>query len=348
LFDAVSPRARPPSRFFGASVVAHAAAIVLLITLRSSPAVRDLPAQAWRVTLIAPPPDALPKPRIARTSPPTPPAPPPPAPPSPSPRVVREFHPQIATARPPPARIELAPISMPDVLPEAPRVVLPAAELPHLSPIAPRPLKTDNFEAHAADTHVATAIPAPAIISKLAGFSGIEMAERAPTHAIAATGSFDTASAAADRTTSHPGSTRVSGFSDASSASAASSSGGTISGRAISSGGFGDSTVGSKTPGAAHKPDPVSALTAVEILFKPRPVYTEEARAHRIEGEVLLEMQFGAAGEVRILRVVRGLGHGLDESAITAARAIRFRPAQRNGAPVDSGAIVHIVFQLAY
>jgi hypothetical protein len=45
--------------------------------------------------------------------------------------------------------------------------------------------------------------------------------------------------------------------------------------------------------------------------------------------------------------VVRGLGHGLDENAVAAAQAIRFRPAARDGAAVDSTALVHIVFQLA-
>jgi hypothetical protein len=45
---------------------------------------------------------------------------------------------------------------------------------------------------------------------------------------------------------------------------------------------------------------------------------------------------------------VRGLGHGLDETAAAAARNIRFRPARRSGDPVDFTAIVHIVFQLAY
>lgn len=59
-------------------------------------------------------------------------------------------------------------------------------------------------------------------------------------------------------------------------------------------------------------------------------------------------MQFDAEGDARMVRVVRGLGHGLDETAIAAARGIRFRPAERNGAPIDSAAIVHIVFQLAY
>jgi TonB family protein len=47
-------------------------------------------------------------------------------------------------------------------------------------------------------------------------------------------------------------------------------------------------------------------------------------------------------------RVVRGLGHGLDEAAIAAANKMRFKPALRNGQAVDSTAVVHVVFQLAY
>jgi hypothetical protein len=45
---------------------------------------------------------------------------------------------------------------------------------------------------------------------------------------------------------------------------------------------------------------------------------------------------------------VRGLGHGLDETAIAAANKMRFKPAMRAGQPVDSTAVVHVVFQLAY
>jgi TonB family protein len=77
-------------------------------------------------------------------------------------------------------------------------------------------------------------------------------------------------------------------------------------------------------------------------------MYTEEARRLQIEGEVLLQVLFAANGEVRVLQVVRGLGHGLDESARQAAANIRFRPALRDGSPVDTTAIVHIVFELAY
>jgi TonB family protein len=92
----------------------------------------------------------------------------------------------------------------------------------------------------------------------------------------------------------------------------------------------------------------VSNTAPVEILFKPRPAYTDEARTKKIEGEVVLRVAFSASGDVRVLQVVRGLGYGLDQSGEEAAREIRFRPAQANGQPVDSIAFVHITFQLAY
>ena len=66
----------------------------------------------------------------------------------------------------------------------------------------------------------------------------------------------------------------------------------------------------------------------MEILSKPNPVYTEEARSLRLEGEVLLEVIFAANGQLHVNRVVRGMGHGLDEAAISAANKMRFKPAQ--------------------
>ena len=85
----------------------------------------------------------------------------------------------------------------------------------------------------------------------------------------------------------------------------------------------------------------------VEIVFKPTPEYTDDARSARIEGTVTLDLEFTAAGDIRVLRVVRGLGHGLDEAAERAALRIRFKPAQSDGRAVDSRATVHITFRLS-
>ena len=96
-----------------------------------------------------------------------------------------------------------------------------------------------------------------------------------------------------------------------------------------------------------HTLDTAAATNPVEILYKPRPVYTDEARKLNLEGEVLLEVMFGANGQLRVNRVVQGLGHGLDEAAVSAANKIKFKPAQRNGQAVDSTNIVRVTFQLA-
>jgi len=90
-----------------------------------------------------------------------------------------------------------------------------------------------------------------------------------------------------------------------------------------------------------------SAVKPVEILFKPNPVYTEEARRAHVEGEVLLSVVFKASGEIQVVRVLSGLSYGLDEAAVRAAQQIRFKPAERSGQAVDLPATLHITFQLA-
>ncbi len=91
----------------------------------------------------------------------------------------------------------------------------------------------------------------------------------------------------------------------------------------------------------------VPTIVPAEILSKPTPMYTDEARARRIQGEVLLEVVFEASGRIRVVRVVHGLGHGLDDAAVHAAEQIQFKPALKDGQPSDSRAVVHIIFQLA-
>jgi TonB family protein len=116
-------------------------------------------------------------------------------------------------------------------------------------------------------------------------------------------------------------------------------------GQGVQAAGFGAQQVASAPK---HTLDDTAALTTqVEILYKPKPVYTDEARRLNIEGEVLLEVVFGANGDLHVNRVVRGLGYGLDEAAVSAANRIKFKPAQRNGSPVDSLSIVHVMFQTA-
>jgi TonB family protein len=112
--------------------------------------------------------------------------------------------------------------------------------------------------------------------------------------------------------------------------------------------GFGDADVPAP-PTVQSRPAAQAAAKIVpaEILSKPTPIYTEEARAKRIEGEVLLEVVLEASGKLRVLRIVHGLGHGLDDAAVHAAEQIRFKPALQDGQPSDSTVVLHIIFQLA-
>lgn len=114
----------------------------------------------------------------------------------------------------------------------------------------------------------------------------------------------------------------------------------------IQQAGFGSSEVVASA--SRPKTEPVAPkMVPAEILVKPLPIYTDEAKKLRIEGEVLLEVVFESSGKIHVLRVVRGLGHGLDEAAMQAAEQIQFKPALRDGQPADSTAVLHIVFQLA-
>jgi TonB family protein len=115
----------------------------------------------------------------------------------------------------------------------------------------------------------------------------------------------------------------------------------------VTASGFGDQTVAAEAPkkkAASNEGTP----TAVEILEKPRPEYTAEGRAQKIEGDVVIDMVFLANGTVQVKRVITGLGYGLDESATRAAKQIKFKPAKRDGQPVDFPARVRIEFRLAY
>jgi TonB family protein len=122
---------------------------------------------------------------------------------------------------------------------------------------------------------------------------------------------------------------------------------GRSNGQGVATGGFGSETVVHGGPKLAQQASGPSMIP-VEITFKPNPLYTEEARSLKLEGEVLLEVSFSANGTLHVNKVVRGLGHGLDEAAVAAANHIRFKPAMSYGQPVDSTAIVHVTFQMAY
>jgi TonB family protein len=116
---------------------------------------------------------------------------------------------------------------------------------------------------------------------------------------------------------------------------------------AVQSGGFASADVPAPPTVRSHAAEAVARAVPAEILSKPTPIYTQEARGLRIQGEVLLEVILEASGSLHVVRVVRGLGHGLDDNAVKAAEQIHFKPAMRDGQPTDSTVVLHIIFQLA-
>ena len=101
---------------------------------------------------------------------------------------------------------------------------------------------------------------------------------------------------------------------------------------------------GGGTGGGPYRPG--SGITPPRVLREVRPEYTEAARREAVEGDVLLEVIVLADGSVGEVRLVRGLGYGLDDRALLAMRQWRFHPAERRGVPVSVLVEVAMTFRL--
>jgi TonB family protein len=95
-----------------------------------------------------------------------------------------------------------------------------------------------------------------------------------------------------------------------------------------------------------------SALLSVGPVYPPmvltrvEPEYTDEARKARFQGTVVLEAILREDGSADDIRVIRSLGFGLDESAISAIKQWRFKPAMRGGKPFPLLLKIEFNFQL--
>jgi protein TonB len=256
---------------------------------------------------------------------------------------------QVAKLTPPP----VPRVKPPEIEPPKPELPKVAVSTPLPAPSKPAPpvqVKTNVFETPKAE--VAT-VRRPAREVQTGGFgdpNGIPGQGDAKRHnvVVASLGSFDLPAGpgkgnGTGGTHGVSGTIRTAGFGDAAVTPGPHGRG---NGGVVVAGGFGDAvaTSGGSAPQRAQK---APALQPVEIVFKPRPVYTPEARSRRVEGEVLLEVVFGASGSLHINRVVKELGYGLDDAAVAAAQHIQFRPARRDGQPYDCAALVHIKFELS-
>jgi len=89
------------------------------------------------------------------------------------------------------------------------------------------------------------------------------------------------------------------------------------------------------------------SVTPPEVLYYTDPFYTRTAREKKIEGTVTIEGAFDVKGCMKVIRIVKTIGFGLDENALNTVRSWRFSPAKRNGEFVDTIAQIDIDFSLA-
>lgn len=117
-----------------------------------------------------------------------------------------------------------------------------------------------------------------------------------------------------------------------------------------------DTTAGTDKPaprgesGAAGSEEPVyqagGPVTNPVPIQQPTPKFTPEANQKKIQGDVLLEVVIGKDGAVRSARVLRGIGYGLDQSAVdTVTKQWLFKPATLNGQPVAVQINVDVTFR---
>lgn len=119
----------------------------------------------------------------------------------------------------------------------------------------------------------------------------------------------------------------------------------------------GNTTRVAPNTGSAAQPKPLAApVAAFEATKMPLPQgrcfgkYTEEAKTAGDEGTVVLDLIVGEDGNVREVKVVEGLPHGLTEAAVAALKECRFSPGEKDGKPVPvkiRGFKIHFVLSEA-
>lgn len=82
------------------------------------------------------------------------------------------------------------------------------------------------------------------------------------------------------------------------------------------------------------------------VIYQPEPEFSEEARKAKFSGNVEVYLWVGADGTPSHVRVIRGVGMGLDEKAVEAVRQTKFKPAMKDGKPVAVDLYYEVDFQI--
>jgi TonB family protein len=290
-----------------------AMALIIGMTVKHEIAVHH-----YEVTELVVPTMTRPKPRVK--VPPPPKLPPPPRPPKltmNAPKI------EMPKPKPEPKPIQMeAKLAMPEIRPVKQAIVLapqPKAALAAAMPAQTPQVRPSTAPVHLGDTFGVTPNPnaaRPATVAAIGNpYGGMQGPAVAPHGVVGSTGIGN--------------GTRV-------------GSNGGVVGRVASVG-----IPAATTVAMVQRVNTQPAFTNLELISKPAVQYTAEARQLKVQGDVVLRVTFLASGQVAVQGILHGLGHGLDEEAQRVAHQIRFRPATRDGRPVDMTTNITITFQLA-
>ena len=87
-------------------------------------------------------------------------------------------------------------------------------------------------------------------------------------------------------------------------------------------------------------------VSAPQLIYQVEPEFSEEARKAKVAGNVLVTLIVDATGHPQRVRVLRGIGMGLDEKAIEAVKQYRFKPAMEGNKPVPVEVNIDVNFQI--
>jgi TonB family protein len=89
-----------------------------------------------------------------------------------------------------------------------------------------------------------------------------------------------------------------------------------------------------------------NGATIPECIHCPPPLYTEAARKVKFTGTVVLMVTVTEEGRAGDMSVIKGVPFGLNQAAIKAASAWRFRPATYEGKPIATRVPIEMTFRL--
>ena len=87
-------------------------------------------------------------------------------------------------------------------------------------------------------------------------------------------------------------------------------------------------------------------VSAPQLIYQVEPEFSEEARKAKVAGNVLVTLVVDTTGHPQRVRVLRGIGMGLDEKAIEAVKQYRFKPAMEGSKPVPVEVNIDVNFQI--